>query len=155
MAHDRVLRTSGPALRGLAAVLQQCVVYLQALTVLALAQLRERDDKIAELEAAAVISRECTTELEENLLAASLLKTRALCVRATWAGRAGLGYPPHKRTRRLEDQSEATPSSAARVHKAYPLHANLAAVGWVLRVYSEQYSGFQTVIVLYELPIQK
>ena len=69
------------------------MVYLQALTVLALAQLRERDDKIAELEAAAVISRECTTELEENLLAASLLKTRALCVRATWAGRAGLGYP--------------------------------------------------------------
>ena len=28
-------------------------------------------------------------------------------------------------------------------------HANLAAVGWVLRGYSEQYSGFQTVIVLY------
>ena len=26
-------------------------------------------------------------------------------------------------------------------------HANLAAVGWVLRGYSEQYPGFQTVIV--------
>ena len=36
-----------------------------------------------------------------------------------------------------------------------PFHANLAAVGWVLRGYSEQYSGFQTVIVLYGLPIRK
>ena len=34
-------------------------------------------------------------------------------------------------------------------------HANLAAVGRVLRRYSEQYSGFQTVIVLYGLPILK
>ena len=34
-------------------------------------------------------------------------------------------------------------------------HANLAAVGWVLRGFSEQYSGFQTVIVLYGLPILK
>ena len=35
------------------------------------------------------------------------------------------------------------------------IHANLAAVGWVLRGYSEQYSGFQTVIVSYGLPILK
>ena len=35
------------------------------------------------------------------------------------------------------------------------IHANLAAVGWVRRGYSEQYSGFQTVIVLYGLPILK
>ena len=30
-------------------------------------------------------------------------------------------------------------------------HAHLAAVGWTLRGYSEQYSGFQTVIVLYHI----
>ena len=34
-------------------------------------------------------------------------------------------------------------------------HSHLAAVGWVLRGYSEQYSGFQTVIVLFGLPILK
>ena len=38
---------------------------------------------------------------------------------------------------------------------ATAIHANLAAVGWVLRGYSERYSGFQTVIVLYGLPILK
>ena len=36
-----------------------------------------------------------------------------------------------------------------------PIQANLAAVGWVHRGYSEQYSGSQTVIVLYGLPILK
>ena len=48
-----------------------------------------------------------------------------------------------------EEEKQARPSAPSRLGLC---GANLAAVGWVLRGYSEQYSGFQTVIVCMGFP---
>ena len=52
---------------------------------------------------------------------------------------------------RAVDRKQQCVERALRRITAHVSHANLAAVGWVR--YPEQYSGFQTVIVLYGLPI--
>ena len=67
-------------------------------------------------------------------------------------------YHPDRVARRGIDgaaQQVLTKKCACRRHAPLPHRAHLAAAGWVRRGYSGQYSGFQTVIVLYGLPILK